>query len=332
MWYFIILILLTLSLYLRLKKILDKSFLRAENDSEYFQASYNNEFRESALLKQDILDLEKVADETIAVYEITKQICKSLDKDNVFSSFKEQIDKYVRVYDCRFLCGDADLSLYANHTILPLKLDKELMGYLVADRINEQDKDKFHILAGQLMLGLKRAYLYQRLEAQAITDSLTQVLTRRFCLERLNEEIERSRKFNYHFSLLMVDIDHFKGYNDRYGHLVGDAILREISKTIKENIRQIDLIGRYGGEEFLVILTETDKEQAKLAAERIRQAIEYKHIKVYDEDLKATISLGISTFPDDAQDAQVLIEKADQALYQAKQTGRNRVCEYLDLI
>ena len=108
--------------------------------------------------------------------------------------------------------------------------------------------------------------------------------------------IKRCEKLKYNFAFLMVDIDHFKDYNDRYGHLVGDAILKEVARTIKENIRQIDLVGRYGGEEFSVILTETDKAGARFAAERIRQAIAQKEIKVYDETLKVTISIGISIF------------------------------------
>ncbi len=175
---------------------------------------------------------------------------------------------------------------------------------------------------------MKRAFLYQRIQELAITDGLTQVFSRRYFLERFREELVRSEKFNYSFSCLMIDIDHFKDYNDRYGHLVGDAILREVSKTIKENIRQIDLMGRYGGEEFSLILTETDKEKAELAAERIRQAIENKRIRVYNEDLKATVSIGVSTFPIDAKDMEQLIDKADLALYQAKEAGRNKVCVY----
>jgi diguanylate cyclase (GGDEF)-like protein len=141
--------------------------------------------------------------------------------------------------------------------------------------------------------------------------------------------MERSKKFNYRFSCLMIDIDHFKDYNDRYGHLVGDAILKEVSKSIKENIRQIDLIGRYGGEEFSIVLTETDKEKAQFVAERIRQAIEYKSIRVYDEDLKVTVSIGICEYPADGKNARELFDKADAALYQAKQEGRNRVCVYV---
>lgn len=126
----------------------------------------------------------------------------------------------------------------------------------------------------------------------------------------------------------MLDIDHFKEYNDKYGHLVGDVLLKEISRIIKDSIRQIDLVGRYGGEEFSIILTETDKEGAVFAAERIRQSVQNRSIRAYDEDLKVTISIGISVYPGHGQDAAGLIEKADQALYQAKDTGRNRVCLY----
>jgi diguanylate cyclase (GGDEF)-like protein len=123
-------------------------------------------------------------------------------------------------------------------------------------------------------------------------------------------------------------VDHFKEFNDRYGHLVGDALLVETADTIKENLRQIDLLGKYGGEEFCVILTETDLDSAKFAAERIRQAIETKTVSVYDESLKITISIGISAFPDNAEDLNSLIDKADSALYKAKEQGRNRVCVY----
>jgi diguanylate cyclase (GGDEF)-like protein len=207
-------------------------------------------------------------------------------------------------------------------------IDRRIAGYLLVSGIDEHDRDKFGILAQEFMLGIKRAILYQRVQEMAITDSLTGVFSRRYLMERFNEEVERSKKFNYNFSFLMVDIDHFKGYNDRYGHLVGDAILKEVARAIKENIRQIDLVGRYGGEEFSVILTETDRGGAEFAAERIRQAIEQKNIRVYDETLQATISIGIAIFPDNATDPGELIEKADQALYQAKQAGRNRVCVY----
>lgn len=330
MLYFTILILLTIFLYIWLKQILSKGLVKTKENYERIKYEYDSALQENTRLKQDIFNFGKTIDETTALYDITKEICKYLDTDRVFSSFKEQQTKYIEIGDCQFIKSDADLSSYINYTVLPLKIDSNAIGYLVANEIKKQDEEKFHILAQQLLLGLKRAFLYQSIQELAITDSLTQVLSRRYCLERINEEIERSKKFNYKFSFLMSDIDHFKNFNDHYGHLVGDAILKEVSKAIKENIRQIDLIGRYGGEEFLIILTETDKEQAVAAAQRIRQSIEYRHIRVYDEDLKVTISIGVSTFPDDARNVKSLIEKADSALYQAKQTGRNRVCIYSD--
>jgi diguanylate cyclase (GGDEF)-like protein len=204
------------------------------------------------------------------------------------------------------------------------------MGYLVVDGLRDADKEKFYILSGQFLLGIKRAILYQEVQELAIIDSLTSISNRRYYLERFKEELERSKKFNYKFSCLLIDIDYFKNYNDRYGHIVGDAILRELAKTIQENVRQIDLLGRYGGEEFSIILSETDKDAAGLAAERIRQAIENKRIRAYDEELKITVSIGISTFPFDGKDIKTLLDKADAALYRAKELGRNRICVHAE--
>lgn len=323
-----LLILLTVFLYIRIKRIADKILADAKNNYKRIQGESDRLLQENTKLMRGNSDLEKTADEIIALYDISKEICKHLDTQEVFVSFKEQLNKYIEVGDCKFLKSDADLSLYNNYAVLPLKIDENPVGYLAANIIREEDKDKFHILTQQFLLGAGRALLYQRVQEMAVTDSLTQAFNRRYFLERLNEEMERSKKFKYHFSFLMIDIDHFKYYNDHYGHLVGDAILKEVSKTTRENIRQIDLMGRYGGEEFTIVLAETDKKEAQFAAERIHKAIEDRHIKVYDEDLRVTISIGISAFPEDAQDIQALIDRADQAMYQAKQMGRNRVCVY----
>jgi diguanylate cyclase (GGDEF)-like protein len=324
--YLSVLIALNVSLCLWLKAFLYRhSFIKTKREHDRVNNEYGILLAENTRLGQQNHDLEKTLEQTILLYDLTKRICKYLDKDKVFLNFKEEISKYVEVEDCRFLKGSEDPSPYKDYTLLQLDIDKSPAGYLVAKLIRAQDKEKFHILAQQFLLGIKRAILYQRVQELAITDTLSGVFSRRYYLERFNEEIERSQKFNYSFSCLMIDIDHFKDYNDQYGHLVGDAVLRELSKTIKENIRQIDLIGRYGGEEFSIILTETDKEQAKFAAERIRQSVESKYIRVYDESLKVTVSIGISTFPGDGKEMEVLIDNADSALYYAKQTGRNRV-------
>jgi diguanylate cyclase (GGDEF)-like protein len=211
--------------------------------------------------------------------------------------------------------------------ILPLNLEgNQIAGYLAVDRILETDKEKFGILAQQFLIGLRRALLYQKVQGLTITDALTSVYCRRYFLERFSEELKRSKKNKLSLTFLMLDIDNFKQFNDHYGHLVGDAILRQVSKTIRDAVRQIDFIGRYGGEEICIVLAETNKEQSNFAAERIRQSIAAQEIKVYDEALRVTVSIGVSTFPDNALTMQNLIETADQALYLAKETGKNKVC------
>jgi len=328
MLHLIVLILLTVFSYISLKKRLDKGFSMAGDNYGRLKREYDNLVQENIRLKRGNADLERSAEETIALYDITKDICKVLDEDKIFEIFRERINRYIRIGNCRFLKGSADLAQYKDSTVLSLMIDKQSIGYLVAEDVRREDGDKFQILAQQFLSGLKRALLYQKVQELSITDGLTQIFNRRYFIERFNEEIKRSKKFRLKFSFLMLDIDHFKNYNDRYGHLAGDAILLEVARAVKENIRQIDFMGRYGGEEFSLILAETDKEQARFAAERIRQAIESRQITVYDENLKVTASIGLVTFPDDAQDREGLIERADEALYLAKQAGRNRICAY----
>lgn len=323
-----VLILLTVFLYIRSKKILNKSLMEKKDNYGRLNSEYEKLTQENIKLKNNNANLERSAEETIALYDITEDICKTLDEDKVFSIFRERINRYIGIGDCRFLKQGADLSQYKGYTVLPLVLHRAATGYLVASGIEGKDKEKFHILAQQFLVGIRRAILYQEVQGLSITDTLTQVFNRRYFFERFAQELARSKKFKYSFSFLIADIDHFKNINDSHGHVVGDAILREIAKIIKENIRQVDFMGRYGGEELSVLLTETDKGHALMACERFRQAIESRRFAVYDEDLKVTISIGISTFPDDATDTAKLIDRADNALYQAKLAGRNRVCAY----
>ena len=126
----------------------------------------------------------------------------------------------------------------------------------------------------------------------------------------------------------MLDIDHFKQCNDRFGHLSGDVVLKEVAAAIRACVREIDLVARYGGEEFAVLLPDTGKFGARGVAERIRATIAAQKIIAYEESLKVQISIGLTSFPEHANGLQALIDKADQALYRAKQQGRNRVCVY----
>ncbi len=321
----LILVLLILIFSISLKRILSNSLIAKTKSRESLKNEYEELLRKEKELRVKNSALEGSVKETTALYDISKDICKTFDKDELFSIFKKHFFKYIEAEECEFTL-DAAAAQFKGYSAFPLSFENNIIGYLIARGIKEQDRDKFFILGQQYALGLRRALLYQKVQELAIIDSLTQAFSRRHFMAGFAEEFSRSKKFNHNLAFLMVDIDHFKGYNDHYGHLVGDVILREVSKAIKESIRQIDFIGRYGGEELSVILPETDKAQARFAAERIRGAVESKLISAYDENLKITISIGISVFPVDAVEPQKIIDKADEALYLAKQQGRNRVC------
>lgn len=324
----LVLILLTIFLFLRFKDILHNGLQLLENDCAVSSSKYRSLSEENKRIEKEYLDFEDRFQETIALYDMTREICKYLDEERMFACFKEQLGRYISVSDCSFITEQADLAKFTDYLIMPISIKSNSMplGYLAVKGIKEADKDKFQILLNQFALGLKRVSLFKMVQETAITDTLTNAFTRRYFFERFAEEIERSKKFQYKFSLLMLDVDFFKEHNDRFGHLVGDIILKELSGVIKENIRQIDLLARFGGEEFVIILPETDKKGAFLVAERIRQAVANKSIKAYDEDLKLTLSAGISAYPADGKTQNALLEKADQALYRAKNAGRNQTC------
>lgn len=213
---------------------------------------------------------------------------------------------------------------------IPLLSENKLVGILTVEGLPRADFERLIIVATQFALEIKKVFLYETVENLAITDSLTGLYTRRYFFERLNEEITRSRKHGFKFAFLMIDIDDFKKCNDGHGHLVGDIVLKDVSRLIKESVREIDLVARYGGEEFSVILPETDKKGAFTVAERIRKKIEENIFNAYDEKVRVTISAGLAVYSEAVPDLGDIIERADKALYEAKNSGKNIVCEYKD--
>jgi diguanylate cyclase (GGDEF)-like protein len=171
-----------------------------------------------------------------------------------------------------------------------------------------------------------------QLERLASVDTLTGVRNRRMVFEQLGVEFRRMQRYGRALSVMMIDIDHFKALNDAHGHPLGDVVLAEVARLMQENLRESDVLGRYGGEEFLVVLPETDGSQAAIAAEKLRRVIEDATFAAVEEPgrpgvlRRVTISIGIASTPVAAnEDEQALVEWADAALYEAKRAGRNRV-------
>ncbi len=212
--------------------------------------------------------------------------------------------------------------------IVPLKGKGKLNGIIVlGERINgegfrEEEKEYLLNIASLAGIAIQNAYLYE----MATTDMMTKLKIHHFFQAALVEERERAQVQNMPLSLIMLDIDHFKNFNDQYGHTCGDLVLINVAGIVQQNVRQLDIAARYGGEEFALILPNTELKEALVVAERIRKNVENSRISCGDKALSVTVSLGVSQFiPEEDQDNLSLISRTDKALYQSKHDGRNRV-------
>jgi diguanylate cyclase (GGDEF)-like protein len=188
----------------------------------------------------------------------------------------------------------------------------------------DEEKRLFATFADYSSQAIENTMLYKSTQQLSITDGLTGLFNHRHFHEQLELEVNRAQRYDLNLSLIMIDLDHFKKFNDSYGHLEGDTLLRKIAQILKSSLRETDFVARYGGEEFAVILPETNKAGASFAAERVRKTINEQTFG--EVGAKMTISLGVASYPDDACLRTDLIKKADEALYRAKKEGRNRTC------
>ncbi len=191
----------------------------------------------------------------------------------------------------------------------------------------KQDLEQISILANIIAISITNATLYREVEQLSYTDGMTELHNFRYFDLRLHEEVIRHKRNKTGLSLLILDVDNFKNFNDTMGHPAGDEVLRKLAKILRETVRENDIVARYGGEEFAVILPQVEKEGALILAERIRENIEktyFEHEEIQPQG-KVTVSIGGANLPDDADDYQTLVNRADMALYKAKNTGRNRV-------
>jgi diguanylate cyclase (GGDEF)-like protein len=190
---------------------------------------------------------------------------------------------------------------------------------------DRQELGLFELLARQAGIAIRNAREFERTQTLSITDGLTGSYNYRFLVDTLRKEIGRASRFAEEFSIIMLDVDGLKEYNDAHGHLRGSAVIRSVAQIVSQKLRSIDMLCKYGGDEFVVVLPRTKKQGAALAAERIRAAIDKHRFPGENVTGNITASMGIASFPGDGGSVEDLISSADKALYRAKRHGRNQV-------
>jgi diguanylate cyclase (GGDEF)-like protein len=213
---------------------------------------------------------------------------------------------------------------------VPLLSKGRLIGSLNLEAVDPGVFSRQHIesaqdVAGSLAIAIWQAKLTEQVHLLAITDELTGLYNRRQFFELGRREFDRAMRYNRALSAIMLDLDHFKLVNDTYGHAVGDQVLRVVAQRCRKEIREIDILGRYGGEEFAILLPETHVDFGQVVAERLRKQMANFPIVTDRHTLRATISLGVAEASHGVASIEALLELADSAMYQAKQAGRDRV-------
>ncbi|MGH7663778.1 MAG: GGDEF domain-containing response regulator [Gemmatimonadaceae bacterium] len=273
------------------------------------------------------IDLDKYPELRLAIEQGVAVLVDDAQTSPIYSGVREAWEREGRPVPLRSAIA------------LPFTLDEEHFGVLFLRSTDEEfaqeDVDFAGIVVNVALAAIRRAKVIElaradnaRLEALSTTDPLTLLLNRRSLVDRLGTELERALRYGTALTLLLVDIDHFKGVNDTYGHLVGDDVLREVSSLLQHAVRTVDIVARFGGEEFVILLPETGREGGVAFAERTRERIE-SHLfgGAHGAAFRLTASVGVATFPDDKVSSSYdLFARADEALYRAKAEGRNRVC------
>ncbi len=244
---------------------------------------------------------------------------------NKYTLFIKNVDD-----DFRFRNLRKDWIMFKSLIAMPLFENKRLIGILKfyskePEAFDNEDVRLLNYLGDISSSVVENSILYRKTEALAVQDGLTGLFIRRYFIERLDEEIKRAKQNEAAFSYLMIDIDHFKDCNDTHGHLFGDKVLKLLGEFLKDSLRDVDIIGRYGGEEFAIILPNTNMNGAKFVAERIRDSFSQLVISVNEnETMKLTLSIGAVEYKKTMKLTEVM-NKADKALYYSKENGRNKV-------
>lgn len=273
---------------------------------------------------QSSIELEDVS-------ELALKLQPSIEITPLMNTFCEETAKIVPCDSVEYTHGQEGLNFrtgqeQAHHCMYELVLEGELLGEILCSRrkpFSMKETDLLERLLSLLIYPLRNALLYHRAIAKAHRDPLTQISNRAAFNEAYHKELSSYKRHQADFSLMVIDVDFFKKVNDSYGHIAGDLVLKSVASVIRETIRRSDEVFRYGGEEFVVILSNTKQGGAKFIAERVRKEIQKLDVEVKGS-IKVTASIGISS-SEAVQDPSEVLEFADRALYQAKENGRNKV-------
>ncbi len=209
------------------------------------------------------------------------------------------------------------------------KKSHRVLCFHSADEFQTNHMEFLRLISTETAIAIERTQIYHETLEISIKDELTKIFNRRYFNDRVQREFNRAERYTHKMSFIMTDIDHFKNFNDTYGHHIGDEVLKWVAGKLSQGLRDCDILARYGGEEFIIILPETDKAGATFVAEKLRKSIAEQSGafgNILNLDISITMSLGVSSFPGDGKNVNEMIEIADQHLYVAKANGRNQVC------
>jgi diguanylate cyclase (GGDEF)-like protein len=261
---------------------------------------------------------------TLSIPENGRQSCSTGYWGGALNSESTAIDNNVQC--------DTSESLFRetrSHMCIPLVSFRQRLGLLVlssahANAFHDSDRQSLESVADMCATAIQNARHVDRVRQLAYIDGLTGIFNRRFFELRIGEEIERAKRFNTGMAVIIIDIDHFKRLNDEFGHLLGDEVLRQVSSIFSQHLRKIDVVCRFGGEEFVVVVSQTTPDHAVTVAEKLRTVVSEWQFPGVPRPVY--ISAGVATFPEQGTERDQLVKAADSALYIAKQTGRNKVC------
>jgi len=242
--------------------------------------------------------------------------------EDLKNDFRFDLDT-VRTQEMRPVLSLISSPLISHHSLLGLlRLESYKRG-----SFNQDDLRFFSLVSGLGAVALENSLLFQKTQDLAIHDDLTGLYTKQYFIGRLKDESRRCLRLDQRLALMMIDIDFFKQYNDKFGHTAGDIVLKKVSALLKDSLSQLTpLLCRFGGEEFLVMLPGMNKQRALEVAEELRQRIQSEKILLRRQNTSITVSIGVASLPLDTKDEDELIQKADKSMYEAKRKGRNRVC------